>query len=199
MKNTIVFLLLLFLVSDNFLHGQRSWELGFNAGYITHNALNLPNDLQEYFSTKSIAANLSLMKNHALNEKIEIFGGVGLNSFFFEETPAYIIRNNTSHYFTVLYGLRRSAFNKKASLNLFIDHNILYSSNSVQHNQVFTNVNLGMSYFLFDKLILNTFVPITIYPMFSNKNVGKIDGDFLTLYRSGVYNIGLYLGVSYLL
>ena len=199
MNNNLYYLLLLFITSYQTLSGQRNWEIGFNGGYVTHNALNLPDDLKEYFSTTSTALNLSLVRKHKLNGNVEIFGGIGLHSYFFEESPAYILKNDASHYYAFVYGLRRSFSGQKVSLNLFIDHNILYSGNLVQHNRVYTNINLGVSYFLSDKILLNTYVPITIYPMFSHKNVGKTEGEILTLYRSGVYNLGIYVGVSYLL
>jgi len=194
------FLIFIFLISlPIFMLGQRNWELGINFGYLTHNALNLPDDLRSEYSTKSIGANLTIMKNLKLNEKVVFFGGVGLNSYFFEGGSTYVMDNNASHYLLLLYGFKRSILNQKASLNFFFDHNILYSANSVQHNTVFTNVNMGMSYYLSEKWLINTYIPITIYPMFTNKNLGSIDGDILTIYRSGVYNLGIYFGVSYLL
>jgi len=194
------FLIIQFLTTKSFGQDHNVVQLRF--GVQNHVPHGLPASLKELFASSSNQFDLILNRRFVINEKYTLNGGLGFTILRFADSNLFWDdTTNQSNYGVVKYGIGRSIYKDKLSINVDIFHYILTHAEKQDDNQkrVFTNLELGVTYNINDRFSISMSSPLTLNSIFS---VRGLTGDFfknetLRTYYSDVRNYGVHLGAGY--
>jgi len=191
-------LIIQFLISTSFGQDHNVVQLRF--GMQNHVPHGLPTLLKEGWTSSSIQFDLILNRRFVINEKYTLNGGLGFTIFKFADSNLFFDgTTRQSNYGLIKYGLSRSIYKDKFSVNVDIFHYILTHSEKQDDNQrrVFTNVELGATYNINDRFNVSVSSPFTLYSMFLIRSSTGIFNETITRYYSDVRNYGVHFGAGY--
>lgn len=194
------FLMICFFTYKSF--GQDHNIVMFRLGVQNHVPQGLPASLKEGFTSSSFQYDLMIDRRFVINEKYTLNGGLGFTIFRFSDSNLFFDgTTNQSNYGIIKYGLSRSIYKDKLSINVDVFHNILAHKEKQDDRQrrTFTNIEIGTTYRIYDRFSISLSSSLSLTPMsllrFSTGDINN--NEIVTRYSSGVRNFGVIAGFGY--
>jgi hypothetical protein len=174
----------------------------FRFGVQNHIAKSLPASYKEELASSSTLFEVIMDRKFVINENYILNGGLGFAIFRFSNSNLFFDgATNHSNYGLVKYGMSRSVYKDKLSINADVFHYILAHIEKQEEDQrrAFTNLEMGATYKINDRFSVTLSSALSLSPMTLLRFTtgSSINNEPITRYSGSIYNFGVHAGLGY--